>query len=133
MEINSTTHIISDCKYNIVFCTKYRKKMLVGTIADRLKELFKTKISEMEAEILEINIREDHIILTIKCDPQYGIHKVVKHLKGYSSTTLREEFKNLKSKLPSLWTNSYYITTIGENASREDILKYVDSQKERGE
>jgi len=93
---------VYDCKYHVVFYPKYRKKVLVPPVSERLKELFKSKAKELQAEIAEMEIMPDHVHLLIQCDPQFGIHRVVKHLKGYTSRILRQEFPHLKSRLPSM-------------------------------
>ena len=128
----SNHNIVFDCKYHVVFCPKYRKKVLKEPIDTRLKELFLEKAMELRAEIIEMEIMPDHVHLLIKCDPQFGIHRVVKHLKGYTSRVLRMEFRHLKSRLPSLWTNSYLVATVG--AVQLDVIKkYMESQKERSD
>jgi putative transposase len=128
----SNHNIVFDCKYHVVFCPKYRKKVLNEPIDTRLKSLFLEKSKALNTEIVEMEIMPDHVHLLIKCDPQFGIHKVVKHLKGYTSRVLRLEFSHLKSRLPSLWTNSYFVATVG-TVQLDVIKKYIESQKERGE
>jgi len=66
--------------------------------------------------------------LLVGCDPQFGIHRLVKLLKGYSSHTLRAEFPTLKRRLPSLWTNSYFCSTVS-GVTRETLKQYVENQK----
>ncbi|WP_241717188.1 IS200/IS605 family transposase, partial [Sulfoacidibacillus ferrooxidans] len=97
---DSNHNVTFDCKYHVVFCPKYRRKVLVEPIDERLKALLSEKATYIQAEIVEMEIMPDHVHLLIKCDPQYGIHKVVKQLKGYTSKVLRDEFKSLKSRLP---------------------------------
>ncbi len=65
------------------------------------------------AEVIEREVMPDHVQLLIEVDPQYGIHKLVKQIKGRSSRLLRQEFPWLQSRLPSLWTNSYLVSTVG--------------------
>ncbi|GIO08095.1 IS200/IS605 family transposase [Brevibacillus reuszeri] len=130
METNH--NIVFDCKYHVVFCPKYRKKVLTEPVDIRLKELFLEKAKELRAEIVEMEIMSDHVHLLIKCDPQFGIHRVVKHLKGYTSRVLRMEFRHLKSRLPSLWTNAYFVATVG-TVQLDVIKKYIESQKERSD
>jgi putative transposase len=103
----------------------------VNPVDIRLKELFVEKANGLQADILEVEIMPDHCHLLISCDPQYGIHKIVKQLKGYSSRILRTEFPHLKSRLPSLWTNSYFVATVG-SVTLEVVKQYVLTQKERG-
>lgn len=71
------------------------------------------KAETLGAEIIQIETDLDHVHLLVSCDPQYGIHKVVKQLKAFSSRVLRENFTHLKSTLPTLWTNSYFVGTVG--------------------
>lgn len=128
----SNNNIVYDCKYHVVFCPKYRRKVLVDEVEKRLKYLFIEKSKELNCEIIEMEIMPDHVHLLIKCDPQFGIHKVVKHLKGYTSRILRQEFKHLKSRLPSMWTNSYFVATVG-TVSLDIVKQYIENQKKRGE
>ena len=130
--VESNHNIVFDCKYHVVFCPKYRKKVLKEPVDTRLKELLLEKAMELCAEIVEMEIMPDHVHLLIKCDPQFGIHRVVKHLKGYTSRVLRVEFRHLKSRLPSLWTNSYFVATVG-TVQLDVIKKYIESQKERSD
>ena len=93
----SNSNIVFDCKYHVVFCPKYRKQVLKNEVKKRLLELFKEKTNELDVDIQEVEVMPDHVHLLISCDPQYGIHRVIKQLKGHSSKILREEFKHLKS------------------------------------
>ena len=129
-DIDSNTNIVFDCKYHVVFCPKYRRKVLVSPIDERLKQLLREKAKELNAELVDMEVMPDHVHLLVKCDPQFGIHKVVKHLKGYTSRILRLEFKQLTSRLPSLWTNSYFVATVG-SVSLETVKRYIEEQKER--
>ena len=72
----------------------------------------------------------DHVHLLVEVDPQYGIHRLVKAIKGRSSRVLREEFPHLKSRLPTLWTNSYFVATVG-GAPLAVVKRYVEQQKGR--
>ena len=75
-----------------------------------------------------MEVMPDHVHLILEVDPQFGIHRAVKHIKGVSSFYLRSEFSHLTSKLPTLWTNSYFVSTVG-GAPLEAIKKYVEDQK----
>ena len=130
IDVDSNHNVTFDCKYHVVFCPKYRRKVLVEPIDARLKALLSKKAVDIQAEIVEMEIMPDHVHLLIKCDPQFGIHKVVKQLKGYTSKVLRDEFKSLKSRLPSLWTNSYFVATVG-TVQLDVIKKYIEEQKSR--
>ena len=128
MEYKSNNNIVYSCKYHIVWCPKYRRKVLVGNIESRLKELILAAALEIEVDIIEMEIMPDHVHLLMEVDPQYGIHKAVKHIKGITSFQLRKEFNSLTTKLPTLWTNSYFVSTVG-GAPLEIIKRYIESQK----
>jgi putative transposase len=71
----------------------------------------------------------DHVPGLVEVDPQFGIHRLVKKLKGVSWHTLRQEFRPLKSRLPTLWTNRYLVSTVG-GAPLAVIKQYVENQKD---
>ena len=112
----------------MVWCPKYRRKILTGDIKNRLEEIIIEKTKELQSEIIEFEIMPDHVHLLIEVDPQLGVHKLIKHIKGYSSRILRREFKELTTKLPTLWTNSYFIATVG-GAPLSIIKQYIENQK----
>jgi putative transposase len=70
----------------------------------------------------------DHVHLLIEVDPQFGINRAVRSIKGFSSHTLRKEIPSLKSRLPTLWTNSYFVSTVG-GAPLEVIKQYIENQE----
>lgn len=118
------------CRYHVVFCPKYRRKVLVPPIDGRLKEIILSVIEQWGQDFIELEVMPDHVHLLVGCDPQFGIHRLVKYIKGASSRYLREEFPELKRKIPSLWTNSYFVATTG-GVTLETLKKYVQTQKER--
>ncbi|MCL6477061.1 MAG: IS200/IS605 family transposase [Peptococcaceae bacterium] len=120
--------MVYSCKYHVVFCPKYRRKVLINGVDERLKDITRQLADEYQVEIIEIEIMPDHVHILCEVDPQFGIHKFVKWLKGRSSRILREEFPWLKSRLPTLWTNSYFVSTVG-GAPLEVIKQYIEQQK----
>lgn len=124
----SNNNICYSCKYHIIWTPKYRRKVLRNEIAIRLKEIINQVINETKSELIEVEVTEDHIHLLMECDPQFGIHRVVKKIKGLSSRLLRQEFKELKTRLPTLWNNSYFVSTVG-GAPLEIIKQYIENQK----
>jgi len=117
----------------VVFCPKYRRKVLTGDVAERLKEIVRGVADEAQAEILELEVMPDHVHLLCEVDPQFGIAKFVRLCKGRSSRLLRQEFPALKSRLPTLWTNSYFVSTVGGapfgGAPLSVIKQYIEQQK----
>jgi putative transposase len=77
-----------------------------------------------------MEVLPDHVHLLVEVDPQYGIHRLVRQIKGRSSRLLRQEFPPLRSRLPTLWTNSYFVSTVG-GAPLEVIKQYIAQQTRR--
>ena len=100
----------------------------MDSVADRLKELIWQECDRLDIEVIALEIMPDHVHLLIEVDPQFGVHKAVKQIKGKTSRILREEYKHLTTKLPTLWTNSYFVSTVG-GAPLEAIKQYVENQK----
>jgi len=124
----SNRNVYYSCKYHVVRCPKYRRKVLVDDIADRLQQLIREGCQEHEAEVLSLDIQPDHVHLLVECPPQFGIHRLVRYIKGKSSRFLRQEFPVLKRKLPTLWTNSYFVSTVG-GAPLAASSQYFENQK----
>ncbi|EFH84735.1 IS200/IS605 family transposase [Ktedonobacter racemifer] len=124
----SNKNVYYSCKYHVVWCPKYRRKVLVEPIAERLKQIITQVCQEHQADLLSMEIMPDHVHLLVECDPQFGIHRLIRLLKGRSSRLLRQEFPPLKSKLPTLWTNSYFLSTVG-CAPLSVIKQYIENQK----
>ena len=126
----SNRNVVYSCKYHVVWCPKYRRPVLIDGVDVQLKMVLHRVASELNAQILELEVMPDHVHLLCKVDPQFGIHRLVKRLKGRSSRLLRQEFPWLKSRLPSLWTNSYFVATVG-GAPLAGIKQYIEQQKGR--
>ena len=122
--------IIYSCQYHIIWTTKYRRSVLTDNIQLRLKELILEKQIEYDYEIIEMETMTDHVHLLIDVNPQIGIHTTVNKIKGYTSNILRNEYKSLKSRLPTLWTRSKFISSVG-SVSLEIVKKYIEDQKNK--
>jgi len=115
-------------KYHVVWCPKYRRKVLDNQVAERLKELLHQKTSELRMIIHALEIMPDHVHLFLESDPTWAVAGIAHAFKGYTSRILRKEFAFLRSRLPTLWSKSYYAGTVG-HVSEETIKKYIESQK----
>ena len=124
----ASSHCVFNLGFHVVFCPKYRRKVLTNPIDQRLKEILLDKARELDISIESMEVMPDHVHLFIKTKPTYAPHFIINQLKGYSSVILRNEFPSLKSKLPSLWTRSYYIESVG-NISQETVIRYIENQK----
>jgi putative transposase len=124
----SNRNVYYSCKYHLVWCPKYRRKLLVEDVAERLKQIIVEVCREHQADVLSLEIMLDHVHLLVECDPQFGIHRLVRLIKGRSSRLLRQEFPLLKRKLPTLWTNSYFVSTVG-GAPLSVMKQSIENQK----
>lgn len=128
MEYKNNKNIIYSCKYHVVWCPKYRSKVLVGDVEVRLKALVFKISNELKSEVIEVETDTDHIHILVEVDPQFGINNFVRKLKGKTSRILRDEFPHLRQRLPTLWTNSYFVSTVG-GAPLEVIKQYIQNQQ----
>lgn len=117
-----------DCKYQVAWSTKYGKTLLTGEIKDRLSEMIPALASDLDATISDLMIEPDKVVFFVSVEPRVSIHRVVKHIKARTSAVLREEFSVVRSKTPSLWTNSYLVITVGK-VSPSTIKRFFDDQK----
>lgn len=117
-------------QFHVVFCPKYRRKVLVNGVDVRLKEIMRETAKEHDIVLKSIEVMPDHVHLFIEIDPRVAVHMAIRELKGRSSRLLREEFPWLKSKIPSLWTRSYFCCTVG-HISEDTIQKYIEDQKNK--
>lgn len=115
-------------QFHVIFCPKYRRPVLVDGVDVRLKEILLEKAAELDVKILSMEIMPDHVHLFISFDPRLMLHKIIKILKGSSSRILREEFPSLKSRLPSLWTRSYFSCSVG-HIGEAAVRRYIEEQK----
>ena len=120
MALKSTSHAVYEAKYHLVWCPKYRKKILVGEVRERSKQLF--------YEIDRCEVAEDHIHRLISFPPRYSITKVVGIIKGVSSSKVFEEYPKLRKKLwrGHLWEQGYFAGTVGEQVTDGVIRRYIE-------
>lgn len=124
----SNANVTFQCAFHVVWCPKYRRRVIGGRMEQRLQAIVGEVVAEKGAWLVELETMPDYVHLLVEVDPQYGIHKLVKAIKGRSSRVLRDEFPWLRSKLPTLWTNAYFVATVG-GAPRDVIRDYVENQK----
>lgn len=142
-DVKSNGNVTYRCHYHVVWCPKWRRKVITsndcsvtnppiegdpGPVDVRLVEIIREVCAENGADILEIETMPDHVHLLLSCDPQFGIAKLVKLIKGRSSRYLRAEYPSLKRRIPTLWTNSYFVATVG-GAPLEIVKQYVANQR----
>ena len=124
-----TSHSTYDCKYHIVWITKYRKKVMSGLVGERVRELIRQICKENDVEILKGHASKDHVHLFVSVPPFLSISKLVQYLKGKSSYKLLQENKQLSREFwgRHLWGRGYFVATSG-NVTDEMILEYIANQ-----
>ena len=123
-------NVAYSCKYHVVWCPKYRRKVPSEEVAVRLKAIVAEVAKEPASEVLELEVMPDHVHRLCEVDPQFGIAKIVRLVKGRTSHHLRREFPKLRSRLPTLWTNSWFVATVG-GAPLATVKRYIEQQKYR--
>jgi putative transposase len=114
--------------YHLIWCIKYRRKVLLDEIEVSFKKLMFEKAQDICVSIEQMEVMPDHIHIFVKAPPTYAPHYIVQQFKGYTSRLLRSKFRSLKSRLPTLWTRSYYVESVG-HISESTIKKYIEDQK----
>ena len=133
MEVAHGRGYVYSIQYHIVWCVKYRHKIITEQIENRLIEILSKIADDNGFQILEYNTDKDHIHLLVNCSPQHYIQDMIKALKGVSARLLMKEFgEELKRKLCGghLWNPSYFVATVSEN-TEEQIRKYIQNQKRK--
>nr|WP_241267194.1 IS200/IS605 family transposase [Streptomyces scabichelini] len=115
---------------HVVWCPKYRRPVLGGPVAVRLRELIEQKAAERGWEIIALEVMPDRVHLFVKHDPKSSASYVVNQFKAFTSRLLRAEFPHLKSRLPTLWSSSYFAASVGA-VSAATVQEYVETQRER--
>ena len=123
-----TKGLVYKNQYHVIWCPKYRRPVLIGEVETRLKEILLEVAKEMDVTIKAMEIMPDHVHLFLDFDPRLSLHVVVKSMKGRSARVLRSEFPSLKTRLPSLWTRSYFMCTVG-HVNEDTIKQYIEAQK----
>ena len=121
---------IYNLQYHFVWCPKYRKSVLVGPVEDALRQLLTEKAPQLQVEIEALEIMPDHVHLFISAPPTEAPQHLANQFKGYTSRVLRQRFAHLRSRLPSLWSRSYYVGSAGA-VTEETVKRYIAEQKTR--
>lgn len=119
---------VHNINYHLIWCTKYRRKLLVDGIDERLKEILSAKADELAIVIKAMEVMPDHVHVFVHCNPTLSAHMIVQQFKSTSARLLRQEYKSLRTRVPTLWTRSYYAESVG-HLSEAVIRRYVEDQK----
>lgn len=142
-KVKHNNNVTYRCHYHVVWCPKYRRKVITsldptlhnppiegdpGPVDERLKQIIRDVCDETGSELLELETMPEHVHLLVDCDPQYGINRLIRLIKGRTSRYLRREFPSLKRRIPTLWTNSYFVATVG-GAPLTIVKQYIENQR----
>lgn len=127
-EYKTLNHSKFSCQYHIIFCPKYRRRILVDGVDERVKSLFIEFQKDIGYEVLDLEVMPDHVHALLDIPPNKNLAKMIGLLKGKIAHILRKEYPKLKTRLPSIWTRSYFVSTVGA-VTLEVVKKYIDNQK----
>ncbi|MDN5364544.1 MAG: REP-associated tyrosine transposase [Eubacteriales bacterium] len=125
MKTKKTRYAHYNINYHFVWIPKYRRKILVGPVAEELERLIRKVCDEREVEVLSLSIQPDHVHLFVSAPPRHAPSVLINTIKGYTSRYLRQKFPELSKQTgPRLWTRTYYVGTAG-TVSAETIQRYI--------
>ena len=128
MDENSLTHSKWDCKYHVVFGSKYRTKRLYGNLRSELKEIFHKLAMQKGCRILEGFLMPDHVHMLISIPPKYSVAHIVGFLKGKTALYVANKYgRKRKYKGYHFWARGYYVSTTGYN--EEVVRRYIRNQE----
>lgn len=120
--------IVYKNQFHVIWCPKYRRPVLTDGVDTRLKEILHEVANDLDITIKALEVMPDHVHIFIDFDPRRSIHSIIKTMKGRSARILRSEFPRLKTRLPNLWTRSYFMCSVG-HVNENTIQQYILSQK----
>ena len=131
MDYKHGSHSLYDLKYHIVFCTKYRYRILTGEVATRVRELIREICTTNYIDIVSGSLSPDHVHLLLSVPPSISVSKIVQYIKGKSGRKVLQEFEHIKKRYwgQHLWARGYFAVTVG-NVNTEDVQRYIEQQEE---
>ena len=128
MGLKRSSHAVYEAKYHLVWCPKYRKRILVDEIRPRVKELFFEIASHFDFEIDRCEVAEDHVHILLCFPPRYSVSKVVGIIKSISGSKIFKEFPAVKKRLwgGHFWEQGYFFRTVGEQVTDDVIRNYIE-------
>ena len=121
---------VSALQYHLVWCPKYRLPVLRGDVATAFEHLILEKAGELDLEMLSLSIQPDHVHLFVSAPPTQPVPRIVNQLKSYTARRLRQQFASLRSRMPCMWSRSYYAGSVG-HVSDATVRRYIEAQEKR--
>jgi len=130
--IKRTSHAVYDLKYHLVWIPKYRKMVLRGDLAKRLKVVFQEIAERYEFEIDTMEVQGDHVHLFLSAPPRYSSARVVQIMKSISAKIIFEEFPEVRKQLwgGEFWSDGYFVRSVGDKVTSEVIRRYIKYHQE---
>ena len=130
MEYRHGAHSLFDLKYHIVFCTKYRYRILTSEVASRARELVREICVANYVDIISGSVSPDHMHLLLSIPPRQSVSKIVQYIKGKSARKMLQEFSHLRKRYwgQHLWARGYFAVSVG-NVNSNDVQKYIENQE----
>ncbi len=124
-----SSHTVYDLKYHLVWITKYRKPVLTGEIANRVRDLIREICKGKDIEIIKGHVSQDHVHIFVSVPPHLSVSHVMQSLKGKTSRKMMSEFKHLSRTFwgRHIWARGYFVASSG-NVTDEVIMKYIEMQ-----
>jgi len=128
--VKRTSHAVYDLKYHMVWVPKYRKMILKGDLAKRVREVFAEIAERYEFEIDTMEVKEDHVHLFLSVPPRYSPAGVVQIIKSISAKVVFKEFPEVKKQLwrGEFWSDGYFVRSVGDRVTSEVIRRYIKYQ-----
>ena len=127
-EYRYENNLAFSCQYHVIFCPKYRRRVLDDDVAKDLAHIIYENQEKYKYKVLELEIMPDHVHLLLDVSPKVGVFVVICKIKGLSSRFLREKYESIRKRLPTLWTRSSFISTVGA-VSLSVVKNYIENQK----
>lgn len=130
--IKRTSHAVYDLKYHMVWVPKYRKMILKGDLAKRIKEVFAEVAERYEFEIDTMEVKDDHVHLFLSAPPRYSPARVVQIIKSISAKMAFKQFPEVKKQLwgGEFWGDGYFVRSVGDKVTSEVIRRYIKYQQQ---
>jgi putative transposase len=124
-----TSHGVYDIKYHVVWITKYRKPVLCGEVAIRVRDLLREICKSLDVEIIKGHVSKDHLHILVSVPPHLAVSKLMQRLKGKTSRKLMSEYKRLAKQFwgRHLWARGYFVASSG-NVTDDVIAQYIEMQ-----
>ena len=130
--IKRTSHAVYDLKYHMVWVPKYRKIILKGDLAKRIKEVFAEIAERYEFEIDTMEVKDDHVHLFLSAPPRYSPARIVQIIKSISAKRVFKQFPEVKKELRGgeFWSDGYFVRSVGDKVTSEVIRRYIKYQQQ---